>query len=93
MHSQTTHLVVNNAEKSAESYKGRMAQKYGIPIVSTSFVDVSVESGELMEPDDFLLVGKTAAEQFQAGKIIGNVKLLFKAFIRKHTYPYFSIFI
>ena len=92
LHSQTTHLVVNNAEKSAESYKGRMAQKYGIPIVSTSFVDVSVESGELMEPDDFLLVGKTAAEQFQTGKIIGNVKL-FKAFIRKHTYPYFSIFI
>ena len=44
---QTTHLV-NNAEKSAESYKGRMAQKYhmtnwSIPIVSTSFVDDSVE--------------------------------------------------
>ena len=74
---QTTHLVVNNAEKSAESYKGRMAQKYGIPIVSTSFVDVSVERGELVEPDDFLLVGKTAAEQFQTGKIIGNVYLVF----------------
>ena len=70
---QTTHLVVNNAEKSADSYKGRMAQKYGIPIVSTSFVDVSVERGELMEPDDFLAVGKTAAEQFQTGKIIGTV--------------------
>ena len=65
-------MVVNNAEKSAESYKGRMAQKYGIPIVSTSFVDVSVERGELVEPDDFLLVGKTAAKQFQTGKIIGN---------------------
>ena len=59
---QTTHLVVNNAEKSADSYKGRMAQKYGIPIVSTSLVDVSVERGELVEPDDFLAVGKTAAE-------------------------------
>jgi len=64
--------VVTNAEKSAESYKGRMAQKYGIPIVSTSFVDDSVERGELLEPDDFLVVGKTAAEQFQTGKIIGN---------------------
>ena len=65
--------MVNNAEKSAESYKGRMAQKYGIPIVSTSFVDDSVKRGELLEPDDFLVVGKTAAEQFQTGKIIGNV--------------------
>ena len=74
LHSQTTHLVVNNAEKSAESYKGRMAQKYGIPIDTTSFLHVSVERGELVEPDDFLLVGKTAAEQFQTGKIIGNVK-------------------
>ena len=69
---QTTHLVVNNADKSAESYKGRMAQKYGIPIVSTSFVDVSVERGELVEPDNYLAVGKTAAEQFQTGKIIGT---------------------
>ena len=68
-----THLVVNNAEKSADSYKGHMAQKYGIPIVSTSFVDVSVERGELVEPDGFLTVGKTAAEQFQTGKIIGNI--------------------
>ena len=65
--------MVNNADKSAESYKGRMAQKYGIPIVSTSFVDVSVERGELVEPDDYLAVGKTAAEQFQTGKIIGTI--------------------
>ena len=50
-----------------------MAQKYGIPIVSMSFVDVSVERGELVEPDDYLAVGKTAAEQFQTGKIIGTV--------------------
>ena len=68
-----THLVVNNAEKSADSYKGHMAQKYGIPIISTSFVDVSVERGELVEPEDFLAVGKTAAEQFQTEKIIGNI--------------------
>ena len=65
--------MVNNAEKSADSYKGRMAQKYGVPIVSMSFVDVSVERGELVEPDDFLAVGKTAAEQFHTGKIIGNI--------------------
>ena len=70
--------MVNNAEKSAESYKGRMAQKYGIPIVSTSFVDVSVEKGELVETDDFLAVGKTAAEQFQTGKIIGMISCVYK---------------
>ena len=50
-----------------------MAQKHGIPIVSTSFVDVSVERGELMELDNFLAVGKTAAKQFQTGKIIVTV--------------------
>ena len=61
---QTTHLVVNNAEKSAGSYIGRMAQKYGIPIVSMSFVDVSVERGQLVELDDFLAVDIMAAEQF-----------------------------
>ena len=65
--------MINNADKSAESYKGRMAQKYGIPIVSTSFVDISVERGELVEPDDYLAVSKTAVEQFQTGKIIGTV--------------------
>ena len=70
---QTTYLVVNNADKSAESYKGRMAHKYGIPIVSMSFVDVSLERGELVEPDDYLAVGKTAGEQFQTGKIISTV--------------------
>ena len=26
-----------------------------------------------MEPDDYLAVGKTAAKQFQTGKIIGNL--------------------
>ena len=70
---QTTYLVVNNADKSAESYKGRMAHKYGIPIVSMSFVDISLERGELVEPDDYLAVGKTVAEQFQTGKIISTV--------------------
>ena len=68
--------MVNNADRSAESYKGRMAQKYGIPIVSTNFIDVSVERGELVEPDDYLAVGKTAAEQFQTGKIIGIIIII-----------------
>lgn len=36
---QTTHLVVNNPERAADSYKGRMAQKWGIPVVSMTFID------------------------------------------------------
>ena len=36
---QTTHLVVNSPEKARDSYKSRMAQKWGIPVVSMSFID------------------------------------------------------
>lgn len=69
---QTTHLVVNNAEKAQDSYKSRMAQKWGIPVVSLDFLDCCLETGRLLEPDPYIVVGKTAAEQFSSGKIVGE---------------------
>ena len=72
MYIQTTYLVVNNAEKAQDSYKSRMAGKWGIPVVSTQFIAECLSAGRLLEADQFLVVGKTAAEQFSTGKIIGT---------------------
>ena len=68
---QSTHLVVNNAEKAQDSYKSRMAQKWGIPVVSMEFVDKCIEAKKLLEADQFIVVGKTAAQEFSTGKIVG----------------------
>ena len=72
-HMQTTYLVVNNVEKAQDSYKSRIAGKWGIPVVSTQFVTECLSAGKLLEADPFLVVGKTAAEQFSTGKIIGKL--------------------
>jgi poly [ADP-ribose] polymerase len=64
-------LVVNNVEKAQDSYKSRMARKWGIPVVSIEFVSRCLEEGKLLEADSFIVVGKTAAQEFSSGKIIG----------------------
>ena len=69
---QTTHLVVNNVEKAQDSYKSRMAQKWSIPVVGLEFLDKCLESGKLLEADPFVVAGKTAAQQFSTGKIVGE---------------------
>ena len=63
--------MVNNAEKAKDSYKSRMAQKWGVPIVTTDFIHKSIEAGKLLEADLFVVVGKTATKEFDTGKIIG----------------------
>ena len=63
--------MVNNAEKAQDSYKSRMAQKWGIPVVSMEFVDKCIEAKKLLEADQFIVVGKTAAQEFSTGKIVG----------------------
>ena len=62
---------MNNVEKAQDSYKSRMAQKWGIPVVSMEFVNQCLVEGKLLEADSFVVVGKTAAEEFSSGKIIG----------------------
>ena len=66
---QTSFLVASNGAKTADSYKGRTAQKQGVPIVGVSFIEKCVEEGRLLDKDDFLLVGTTANMQFGSGKI------------------------
>ena len=63
--------MVNNAEKAQDSYKSRMAQKWSIPVVSMEFVDKCIEAKKLLEADQFIVVGKTAAQEFSTGKIVG----------------------
>lgn len=62
---------MNNVEKAQDSYKSRMAHKWGIPVLSMEFVDRCLEEGKLLEADSFIVVGKTAAQEFSSGKIIG----------------------
>jgi len=71
---KSTHLVVNNVEKAQDSYKSRMAQKWGIPVVSMEFVDKCIEAGKLLEADQFIVVGKTAAQEFSTGKIVASMQ-------------------
>ena len=49
-----------------------MAQKWGIPVVGLEFVDKCLEGGKLLEADPFVVAGKTAAQQFSTGKIVGE---------------------
>ena len=55
-----------------ETYKGRTAVKLGIPIVSLSFIDDCAQQQKLLDSDEYLLVGKSAAKQFSSGIIKGN---------------------
>ena len=58
-------------EKAQDSYKSRMAQKWGIPVVAMDFIHKCVEAGMLLEADPFVVAGKTATGEFDTGKIVG----------------------
>ena len=49
-----------------------MAQKWGIPVVSVSFIESCVAAGKLLEADKFIVAGKTASEELSTGKIVGK---------------------
>ena len=49
-----------------------MAQKWGIPVVSTTFIEACIESCRLVEADGFVVAGKTASQELSSGKIIGK---------------------
>jgi hypothetical protein len=61
-------------EKAQDSYKSRMAQKWGIPVVSVSFIERSVEGGKLLEADEFVVAGKTASQELSTGKIVASLQ-------------------
>ena len=67
-----SYLVVSNAKKSQDSHKVRMAKRFGIPVVSLAFLDKCVESKEVVDADEFVVAGKTAAAEFKSGRIVGN---------------------
>ena len=69
---QVSHLVVSNVSKCEDSHKVQMAVKYGIPVVSLSFLDTCVAQGKLVDADSFVVAGKTAADEFRTGKIVGE---------------------
>ena len=66
--------MCNDAEKADISYKVKMASKYGIPIISMTYIDKCVEAGILLNTDDYIMVGKTKAQELGSGKISGLVE-------------------
>ena len=58
-------------DASTDSYKCRTALKYNIPVVSAAFIEACSDAGRLVEPDDFLVAGRTKKKDFQSGKIAG----------------------
>uniref|UniRef100_A0A8B8A9B9 Poly [ADP-ribose] polymerase n=1 Tax=Crassostrea virginica TaxID=6565 RepID=A0A8B8A9B9_CRAVI len=66
---KSTHIVLNDVEKADVSYKCKMATKFHIPVVSLDFIFDCVSQGKQLDSDDYLLVGKTKAQEFSSGKI------------------------
>ena len=63
---------MNNVEMAQDSYKSRMAQKWKVPVLSVDFISKCVEAGRLLEVDPYVVVGRTASEEFSSGKIVGE---------------------
>ncbi|XP_052710583.1 protein mono-ADP-ribosyltransferase PARP4-like isoform X3 [Crassostrea angulata] len=66
---KSTHVVLNDAEKADVSYKCKIAAKFRIPVVSLDFIFDCISQGKLLDTDNYLLVGKTKAQEFSSGKI------------------------
>jgi len=63
--------VCDNGEKAANSYKCSMGVKFGLPVVSTAWIQASLNAGHLANTDDFLLLGRSKSEGLKQGKISG----------------------
>ena len=50
-----------------------MATKYGIPVVSVPWLTRSIEAGNKLNTDDFLMMGKSKSDALKEGKISGII--------------------
>ncbi|XP_072018548.1 protein mono-ADP-ribosyltransferase PARP4-like [Amphiura filiformis] len=67
---KSSHLIVSNAEKVKDSYKGRMAQKYGVPILGMDFIDVCLSEDKLVDTEPHIVCGTSMTQEFSSGKIV-----------------------
>ena len=67
---QATLLVTSNTD--ATAYKTQTAMKLKIPVVSMNYLVTCEEKQQCLEPDTFLVVGKSATENFGSGKIVAK---------------------
>jgi hypothetical protein len=72
--------VTSDPSKAPDSYKCRTAQKLGIPVVSTQFIEECLGAEKCLNPDPFVVFGKTKNEQFSSGKIAGEFLLYLNFF-------------
>jgi hypothetical protein len=49
-----------------------MAQKWKVPVLSVDYICKCEEAGKLLEVDPYVVVGRTASEEFSSGKIVGE---------------------
>ena len=62
------------------SYKYRTASKFGIPVVSSRYIDACQTAGTLLPTGDYLLETAAKSENFKSGKITGENISLFLFF-------------
>ena len=61
---------MSNAEKAKDSYKGRMAQKYGVPILGMDFIDVCISEDRLVDAEPHIVCGTSMSHEFGSGKVV-----------------------
>lgn len=69
--------MVDDRENASDTYKARTALKYRVPVVSLNFIDACLEAGRLLDADSYIAVGKTKAQEFGSGKIVGGCFYLY----------------
>ncbi|XP_060065436.1 protein mono-ADP-ribosyltransferase PARP4-like [Ylistrum balloti] len=84
---KSTHVVCNDPAKTDFSYKCKMAQKYGIPVVSISFLYDCVDKGRLLSSDDYLMVGKSTSQKLGSGKIAATKYQILGKRRKSYFYP------
>ncbi len=82
---------MSDPEKAKDSYKARTAVKYGIPVVGVAFLTSCVDRKQLLDTDDFLLVGNTKAQELSAGKIIGKYFIIFNILMSFFILIYYEL--
>ncbi|XP_078664712.1 uncharacterized protein LOC144907477 isoform X2 [Branchiostoma floridae x Branchiostoma belcheri] len=65
---KTSLLVLGSADRT-DCYKCRTAVKLSLPVVSLDYIEACVQADTLLDTDNFLLVGKSVADEFSTGKI------------------------
>ena len=74
------------------SYKYRTAGKFGIPVVSSTYIDACQAAGTLFPTRDYLLETAAKSENFKSGKINGENIFFFFFFLFMFSFSSANIY-